>query len=152
MLSSKLSYYLLKMLAVSLIERNSLKQAIYFNCSSLKILAAERSSLEIRSAQPPPTSSWPSGQRVSKCSMLKWSKCPTPQGLLANEFQRSQNEGLANQSAKCKSQLVKDNKCGKDGQKAFVQSKNIWRLVLCVRTGWQKLCEGTKGLRRKVLA
>ena len=72
MLSSKLFYYLLKMLAVSLIERNSLKQAIYFNCSSLKILAAERSSLEIRSAQPPPTPSWPSGQRVSKCSMLKW--------------------------------------------------------------------------------
>ena len=75
MLSSKLSYYLLKMLAVSLIERNSLKQAIYFNCSSLKVLAAERSSLEIRSAQP-----------------------PDPPGQVANEFQRSQNAGLANQS------------------------------------------------------
>ena len=150
MLSSKLSYYLLKMLAVSLIERNSLKQAIYFNCSSLKILAAERSSLEIRSAQPPPTSSWPSGQRVSKCSSAQVLKMPNPTGPPGQRVSKISKCRAGYSVLKCKIQLVKDNKCGKDGQKAFVQSKNIWRLVLCVRTGWQKLCEGTKGLRRKV--
>ena len=94
MLSSKLSYYLLKMLAVSLIERNSLKQAIYFNCSSLKILAA----LEIRSAQPlqlPPGQVANESQNAQNAQVLKMLN---PQGLLANEFQRSQNAGLANQS------------------------------------------------------
>ena len=66
----------------------------------------------------------PPGQRVSKIS-----KCSAGQPVL-----------------KCKSQLVKETKCDKDGQKALAQSKNIWRLVLCVRTGWQKLCEGRKVL------
>ena len=129
MLSSKLSYYLLKMLAGSLIERNSLKQAIYFNCSSLKVLAAERSSLEIRSAQPPqpllakesqnaqcssaqnaqplPTPSWPSGKRVSKCSSAQ--NAQPPRASWPTSFKDLKMQGWPT-SLKCKIQLVEDNK------------------------------------------
>ena len=87
-----------------------------------------------------------------------------PPGQVANESQNAQCSSAQNAQPpraswptsfkdlkmqcqpvlKCKSQLVKETKCDKDGQKALAQSKNIWRLVLCVRTGWQKLSEGTK--------
>ena len=131
------------MLAGSLLERNSLKQAIYFNCSSLKVLAAERSSLEIRSAQTPPSPSWPKSLKMLNAQVLKMPNPPGPPGQRVSKISKC---SAGQPVLKCKSQLVKETKCDKVGQKALAQSKNIWRLVLCVRTGWQKLCEGRKVL------
>ena len=96
------------MLAGSLIERNSLKQAIYFNCSSLKVLAAERSSLEIRSAQPPdPPGQVANESQNAQCSSAQ--NAQPPRASWPTSFKDLKMQGWPT-SLKCKIQLVEDNK------------------------------------------